>query len=263
MQQPSGMSDDLNSAILAVQKASLLIKAKYSGDLIIQEKADASLVTEADIQAEQCIIGHLQNHSSHAIISEESGFLAGKTDSTWIIDPIDGTTNFTRNIPWCAISVALEKEGEMQIGVIQNLMDDTLFFAEKKIGAYMNYQPVQVSNISKPERAIVYIEHGRSSKAKSNTIALEKKLNDKFHLRLMGSTAYEMTLVASGKADAFLCCEDKIWDYAAGLCLIEAAGGVISDWQGHPLKGESDFILASNRSLHPLLVSLIGELQDE
>ena len=263
MQQQNTLSDDLNSAILAVQKASLLIRTKYSDDLIIHEKRDSSLITEADAQAEQCIIEHLKNHSSHAIISEESGFLAGKTDSTWIIDPIDGTTNFIRNLPWYSVSLALEKKGEMQIGVIQNLVDDALFFAEKNSGAYMNHHPLYVSDISKPERSIICIEHGRSPKARSGIVALQKRLNDKFDLRLMGSTAYEMTLVASGKADAFIGCGDKIWDYAAGLCLIEAAGGILSDWQGHNLKGESDFILVSNAPLHPQLVSLIGELQDE
>lgn len=254
MSSTQSLSHDLILAIAAATKAASLVQQSDRSKIEINYKEDNSLVTAMDKRAEQCIIDDLHIHSPHAILSEESGLIDGKSNATWIIDPIDGTSNFARDLPWHSVSIALQEGDRIQLGVIYNIAEQTLLYAEQGKGAFCNHFPIHVSDIGTPSRAVLCIEHGRSEQALSGILAVQKALNPDFDLRLTGSTAYEMTLVAQGKADAFISCGDKIWDFAAGICLIQEAGGIVSDWQGNPWQPDCTHLLASNAALHPILI---------
>lgn len=254
------MTSDLKTALAAADRACEVIRSAYGQNIQTEKKADHSLVTITDQQAEHLIIEMLQKHSKHAILSEESGSVPGNTGFTWVIDPIDGTTNFARHNTPFAVSIALMHGDESMLGVIQNPLTHEIFYAEKDCGAFLNGQPIHVSKNADPHRSILFFNFGAHPDDRKKIIEVVDLFIYDFDLRTWGTTAWELCAVAKGAADAFICLGDKIWDFAAGMCIVEQAGGRFADWRGQPWNSSHSYVLASNPRIQPLIIEKIHRL---
>lgn len=254
-------SSDVCLAVEATARAGQVILDGFERTIRIDQKADMSLVTECDHAAEKVILDVLLKQTDHAVLSEEVGELPGKSGLKWVIDPIDGTTNFSRKLPVFAVSIALMSDTETLLGLIHLPLTNEFYYAETGKGAHCNESPIQVSKTVDPSRSLVMIENGRGEIFYRSMVKLIERLIGKFDVRWTGSTAVELVQLACGQADAFISCGDKIWDYAAGLLIVEEAGGIVTDWNGEKRDGSHSYVLASNEELHAQLLSSIQGLQ--
>lgn len=261
MKIPTSLSPDLHLAIEAARQAGHTILDAFQTDIVAESKGDAGLVTEFDKRAEQIIAATLRAKSPHSILGEEGGLDGQDSGLVWVVDPIDGTTNFSRKLPLFAVSIALLQGQELILGVILNPTTGDCYFAEQGQGAYQNGQPIQVSANQDPARSIIFLNHGyRADDFKRMTI-LTRRLGMRYNVRTLGTTALELCLVASGLADAFICSGDSLWDYAAGGILVQEAGGKFTDWRGEPWDAQEAFIFAANDQLYDPLLAEIIDLQ--
>jgi myo-inositol-1(or 4)-monophosphatase len=260
MQIPSFLSDDLKIAIEAARVAGEVTMRGFKKTLTVQSKSGKGLVTDIDQKAEKVILDILRDKTPHSVLSEESGYKQG-ADCCWVIDPIDGTTNYSRKIGLFAISIALLEDQEIKSGVIYQPFSEKCYFAEKAKGAYLNGTEIKVSKNQNPESAILFINHGYARQARKQLVRLTDKLVYDYNLRTFGSTALELCAVAEGQADAYICSGDELWDYVAGLLLVQESGGRVTDWTGSKWQPKNDFILASNGYFHSKLVNQIKSLQ--
>lgn len=258
---PAPFSEDLKIAIEAAQHAGNLVINALQTDIIAETKGDKGLVTEFDQRAEQAIIETLQTKSAYAFLGEETGRTETESQKFWVVDPIDGTTNFSRGLPLFAISIALMQETDILLGVIFNPYTKEYFYAEKGKGAYRNGSPIQVSANRLPAKSIVLLDHGYAEADLERMTVLYRRLGLQYSLRLLGTTALGLTLVANGTVDAFISSGDELWDFAAGVLLAQEAGGSFTDWRGRPWDGQTPFIFASNGRLHEALLPHIRDLQ--
>jgi myo-inositol-1(or 4)-monophosphatase len=235
---------------------------KKSGKMLLEEylkfdrhdsrlKAHNELVTKCDLRSEEIILGEIRrSFPLDGIISEERGTVKGVNNLTWILDPIDGTTNFSFHNPlWC-ISLALAKEEGLILGIIYAPYMDELFVGIKGEGALLNGRPIKVSNI-KDGKILNTFCHGREKNdiKKALKYYSKQKLADK-DCRQMGTAALELAYVAAGRVESFVAPGDKIWDVAAGVLLVEEAGGKLTDFNGKPWRFDSPDIVASNGLIH-------------
>ena len=231
----------------------------------ISTKGDIDLVTEADLAAEKLIIERIRSHyPRHAILAEESGASvevdAGKSDWKWIIDPLDGTTNYAHGYPCFCVSIAVERAGQIELGVVYDPTRDELFAAERGQGATLNERPIRVSTIADLNSAMLctgfpYNVRERPDFARefiNFTMTAQAVRRD-------GSAALDLAYLACGRFDGFW--EDGLnaWDIAAGLILIEEAGGRVTDFCGAPLSIYTPKVLATNGLVHE---AMMGVLRD-
>jgi len=213
--------------------------------LQVLTKGPSDFVSNADIKAEKIIIEELiKSKRNYSIISEESEAKIGNDkDNVWIIDPIDGTTNFLHGIPHFAISIALKSKNEIVSGLIFDPIKDELFYAEKNNGAYCNNQRIRVSSRKNLENCLF-----ATGGADINEINTKKDIL----IRKSGSAALDMAYVASGKFDGYFQKKLNIWDIAAGIILVKEAGGIINDID--TTKHENIKVLASNSEINEKLI---------
>ncbi len=248
--------DLLSTATLAARKAGDVILRYFETSIYREVKVDKSFVTAADKEAESTIIAHIKKHfPDHSILSEESG--AEKQDSPyeWIIDPLDGTANFVNGIPLFAVSIAVLKRGLPVVGVIYQPVGNSLYAAERGKGTFWNGKKVQVSDGDK-EHAVITFDPGKKQKDKLNALFTnaERFVKSK---RYLGCAALSLAFVARGGTEGVFFLGLNKWDYAAGVLLIEEAGGKITDFAGAPWTfGSDDFFIASNRKVHDDLLKL-------
>ncbi len=255
------MTRDLKLAIAAAKAAGDIIKTRYEQHFDVTHKSDDSLVTSVDREAEHLIIDILQKESRHAILSEETGDLPGSTGMTWVIDPIDGTTNFARHhIPF-AVSIGLMDGDNSHIGVILNPLTDECCYAERGNGAFLNGKPIKVSSNADLQKSILFFNFGSAREDRQRIVQVVAQFIYDTALRTWGTTAWELCSVARGAVDGFICVGDKVWDFAAGICLIKEAGGLFTDWRGEPWTRRHSYFIASNPHIHPLIVERVHSLQ--
>ena len=236
-------------------------------NLQVSNKAPGDFVSSADKRTEKILIEELQKaHSEYGIITEESGIInKSNSQNRWIIDPIDGTLNFLNGIPYFAISVGYEENGEIKCGVIFNPATNEMYYAEKGSGSYLNNSRIRVSNKKKIQDSLLVTGGPKqSSKNKdkifSEYINVSKKAT---HVRKFGSAALDMACVASGRFDGFWQRELNYWDVAAGMIIIKEAGGFVNFFEedkNNPLKKN---IIASNSIIHEDLKGLISKIDIE
>lgn len=257
---PEKQSKHLQIAIRAVQAAGKVIQEGFYSSININIKSDQSLVTEYDHRAEQAMIDILKSETPHSILSEETGSLDKPGEYQWIMDPIDGTSNFTRGLEICTVSLALFEEGQPRIGVIGDPLRNDIYYAERGSGAYCNDQPIHVSTADDARKSLIILECGHPVKDRQLMSRVWHRLAH-FDVRQLGSTAYELCSVACGKTDAFICAGDQIWDYAAGMLIVTEAGGRFCDWRGNPWQQDNPYIYASNKQIDPFILPGIEDLQ--
>lgn len=235
----------------------------------VLNKGDIDLVTEADLASEKLIIELIKSHyPRHAILAEESGAtegiemvtgLTGKSDWKWIIDPLDGTTNYAHGYPCFCVSIALERAGAIEIAVIYDPTRDEMFAAERGRGATLNERCLRVSTVEDLNSALLctgfpYNVRERPNFARDFTnFTMEAQA-----VRRDGSAAIDLAYVACGRFDGFW--EDGLnaWDVAAGVLLIEEAGGRVTDFKGGPLDIYTPKVLASNGLVHNDMMRVLG-----
>lgn len=269
---------DLATACEAAQQAGAILRAHFGHVLGIREKSDdkgdnKGLVTEADTAAEQAILDYLRTHSTHPILSEESGFSvalasassqppasSSSLDPFWIVDPLDGTTNFARGLPWFAVSIALLQGSEILLGVVFDPLQSNLYCATRGGGAFCNGLSLQRSDVP-PKQPAIFLNHGYALEDRMRFAEITRRLVPEASLRMLGPTALEICQVACGKADGFVCSGDEIWDFAAGMLIATEAGCIASDWAGQPWNPTHNFVLIAAPWLHPTLTAQINDLQ--
>ena len=216
----NSISANLNIMIKASEKASKILIRDFGEieKLQISVKGPSDFVSSADTKAEKIIISELmKNKKNYSILSEEDGSKIN-TDSknVWIIDPIDGTTNFLHGVPHFAISIALKSDNEIVSGVIYDPIKDEMFYAEKNNGAFFNNQRIKVSK----KKDLTSCLFGTGGKEKIETDLITRK---------SGSAALDMAYVAAGRYDGYFQNNLNLWDIAAGIIIVKEAGGTINE----------------------------------
>ena len=231
-------------------------------NLQVSTKGPGDFVSSADKRTEKIIIEELQKaHPDYGIITEESGLInKSNTKNRWIIDPIDGTTNFLNGIPHFAISIGYEEEYEIKCGVIFDPIKNEMFVAEKGNGAYLNNSRIRVSNKKKINDALLVTGGPKqSSKIKEEIFSEYVKLSNSVlsPIRKFGSAALDIAYVSCGRFDGYWQRELKYWDIAAGIIILKEAGGFIDFFEADEAAPLKKNILASNSNIHSELKDLI------
>jgi myo-inositol-1(or 4)-monophosphatase len=253
----------LNVMVAAARKAARPLNRDFNEleHLQISLKGPADFVTSADKRTEHILIEELSKaRPGYGILGEEGGAITG-ADKThrFIIDPIDGTTNFMHGIPHFAISIGLEREGQMVAGLVYNPVTEELFTAEKGHGAYLNNKRLRVA--ARKELAPSVIATGLPFLGKEGHARASAEMAEMMNLtagiRRFGSASLDMAYVAAGRFDGFWEHALKAWDVAAGIVLVREAGGVVTDLRGGGEMLSEGTVLASNEYLHPQLIKLL------
>lgn len=243
-------------AIKAAKNAEEIIMKYYSDDLTWQKKSDQSPVTIADTQTEKIIIKTIKDSfPDHAFFGEESGNDNIDSRYQWIIDPIDGTKNYTRKIPLFATQIALLEEGEIILGVSNAPAMNEMIFAEKGKGAFFQKESIHVSNIQDlPDSYFCFggIKYFKRHGYLDSLLKLTE--NTSGHRGIGDFWCYH--LLAQGKIDIMIEAETKIWDFAALKIIVEEAGGKVTDIHGGAITKKTTSIIATNKNLHDSVVEM-------
>ncbi|HVL76829.1 MAG TPA: inositol monophosphatase family protein [Noviherbaspirillum sp.] len=256
----------LNTAVKAARRAGAVInRASFDIDRVkVSEKGRNDFVTEVDQAAENAIIEVLKNaYPDHAILAEESGASANHHDeheNIWIIDPIDGTTNFIHGFPTYCVSIALKQRGQITQAVVYDPNRNDLFTATKGAGAYLNEKRIRVSRRDKMADALIGTGFPfRSTDELDEYVKMFKILSERCAgLRRPGAAALDLAYVAAGRLDGFFEKGLQPWDVAAGSLLITEAGGIVSNFAG-----ESDYlyrgdVIAGTPKIFAQMVALLS-----
>jgi myo-inositol-1(or 4)-monophosphatase len=253
----------LNVMIGAARKAARALKRDFGEveNLQVSMKGPANFVTAADRRAEETLFAELSKaRPGYGFLGEEGGQREG-ADKThrWIVDPLDGTTNFLHGIPHFAISIGLEREGTVIAGLVYNPINDEMFTAERGKGAFLNEQRIRVAARSRLDQAVIacglpHVGRGDIELGRRETAAMQDHVAG---LRRYGAAALDLAWIAAGRFDAYWERNIKPWDIAAGMILVREAGGFISDCDGGDDMYAKGHILAGNDTLQKEVLRLL------
>jgi len=250
----------LETAIRAARRGGAILMEKFGTDLRIDHKGAVDLVTEADRAAEQAIVEEIrQRFSDHDILAEEGDYGSRRYDHCWIIDPLDGTTNFAHGFPWFGVSIGLEVAGHVVLGVILNPCNNELFVAERGAGAFMNDRRLSVSRIARLDRALLGtgFPYDRKESAANNYDNFINFQQAAQACRRPGAASLDLASVAAGRFDGYWEMKLKPWDVAAGSLLVTEAGGTLSDFVGGSYDIYSREVVASNGHVHRAMLDVL------
>ena len=256
-------SEFLKFAIRLAKKAGE-IQLSYFGNIdeLETKSNDIDLVTIADKESEKYIIDSIiKKYPSHSILSEESIEISNNDNYTWVIDPLDGTTNFVHNLPIFSVSIALKKNNKTIIGVVYNPAANKCFYAEKNKGAFLNNDVITTRSNTQLSKSLIvtgfpYIHDKRYD--------LSFKIFKEFYdntrgVRRLGAASLDLCFVAMGRFDGFYEYELKAWDICAGALIASEANAILSDWDGSELPDSGKRILAcSNNEIHNHMKSILN-----
>jgi myo-inositol-1(or 4)-monophosphatase len=253
----------LQTAIEAAQRAGRLIAERYPTRRNAFYKGYRDLVTETDIAAEKTILGVVRKRfPDHAVLSEETAGGKIGQDYTWVIDPLDGTSNYTHRVPIFAVSIAVLEHGDPLIGVVYDPMREHLFLAQRGQGATLNDQPLQVSSVSELHQALVGLDWARGEEARREVLSNLGRVAPRCHtVRVMGSATLGLTYVAAGWLDGYFHLALHPWDAAAAVLLTTEAGGRCTTFEGQPYPVTSPRCAATNGRIHQELLDALGGVQ--
>ena len=256
-------TDYLQEAVSAARIAGQYQMSRFASTLAIEMKGEKNLVTEVDKESERLIVEHLLScFPDHDIVAEENFYHQGGSPCRWIIDPVDGTTNYAHGYPWFCSSIALEVEGELVVGVIHNPVYDELFTASKGEGAYLNGSRLSVSTTTILSNSLLgtgfpYDCATDPANNFANFIAFQKSARG---IRRAGAAALDLAYVAAGRLDGFWEIKLKAWDVAAGVLIVREAGGMVTTFDGTTYDIFNDRIVASNGLIHDSLVNMLASV---
>jgi myo-inositol-1(or 4)-monophosphatase len=255
-------ADVIAPAAQIAREAGALLMDYFHRKVTVEYKGEADLVTVADRKSEALIRQRLREHwLSHDILGEEGGLQDTGSDYRWYVDPLDGTTNFAHGFPVFCVSMALEYKGQRIAGVIYDPTRDELFAAEQGSGAYLNQQRIHVSNTSNLAESLIATGFPSHKRHKNPNIFFYHQITLRSHgVRRAGSAALDLCCVACGRFDGFWEFNLNPWDTAAGVLIVEEAGGKITNFHGGPFELTSRETLASNSLIHEALLLEFGKI---
>jgi myo-inositol-1(or 4)-monophosphatase len=251
-------------AIKAALEAGKFLKQSIGKIKTVETKLgqETNLVTEIDKKSEELIIGMIRKeHPDHDFLAEESGSHDRKSEYRWIIDPLDGTLNFTHGVPMYSVSIAVEHRGEIIAGVIYEPNLEDLFTAEKGKGAFLNQKPIHVSKVDRLIESMLvtgfpYTIRDNPDNAVQHFVNMLMKAQG---IRRLGSAAVDLSYVACGRFEGFWEVSLSPWDMAAGVLLVQEAGGRFTDFRGSPSSVYNKQVLATNGLVHDALVEILKQ----
>ncbi len=255
-------------------KKVIMTSLKESGKILMRgfgrhldikvKESPSSIVTQFDRIAERKIISIIRERfPGHGILAEESGRSGQKSEYTWVIDPLDGTTNYSMTNPVFNTSVGVARGDDMVMGGVYAPVTKELFFAEKGKGATLNGKPIRVSGEGNLSKLVLLYCHGNDLESIERSSALYADLKLKSRdMRRLGSGLLELSYVASGRAGCYIAPGTSPWDAATGSLMVREAGGRVTDFQGNDFNLKSRDILASNGKIHRKLMDAIRRIEE-
>ncbi len=248
-------------ALLAAKKAGAELLKHFTkiSRAVIKTKSKHEIITPADLASEKIILNLIKKKfPSHAILSEEAGQNKKHSDYLWVIDPLDGTTNFAMGNPLFSISIALAYKNEVVMGLVTAPYLKEIYLATKNHGAFLNGKKISVSQEREITNSLLTYCHGNNNQSIKRAIKIHSRL--KFlarDIRQIGSAAIEMTWVARGRTDAIIIPGVRPWDIAAGVLIVLEANGQVTDLKGETWHLKTNDVYASNGLVHDKLLKLI------
>jgi myo-inositol-1(or 4)-monophosphatase len=262
MKNVSERSLELDVAIKAARAAGKLLRDQLGAPRQIRHKGAIDLVTEMDHQAEELISEMLRAaFPTYGLLAEEGGARFVSEQAQWVVDPLDGTTNYAHGYPFFAVSIALEKEGRLMVGVVYNPVLDELFAAERGQGATLNGQLIYVSSTHSLGQSLLAsgFPYDAWTNEVNNSREWNRFLKRVSSLRSDGSAGLDLCYVAAGRLDGFWELDLSPWDIAAGALIIQEAGGAVTQVNGDPFDLYAGNLLASNGHLHAEMLAVLRE----
>ena len=254
--------EEISTVSRAARAAGRILGRMFGNVTHIVKKGEIDLVTDADLEAEKAILDIIRRkYPDDGIHSEEAGRENSASERTWLVDPLDGTTNFAHGFPFFAVSIALQVKDEIVLGVVYNPYLKEYFEASKGSGAFLNHKPIRVSKTHLLSDALLatgfpYDVHDRPHEIMNIFTRMVGKARG---VRRPGSAAIDLCYVAAGRFDGFWETGLKPWDTAAATVIVREAGGILSTFDGRPFSPYLDTVVASNRHLHKPLLAVFRE----
>lgn len=261
----AGMNDLLlrsyrNTAIVAAHAAARIQLAHLGADLVVDTKStDIDIVTQVDRLCEARIREIIERaHPGHTVLGEEEG-QSGTSRYRWIVDPLDGTVNYAHGFPFFCVSIALEIDGGIELGVVYDAVRNELFVAQRGQGAFLNGAPIKVSTQTVTTRALLStgFAYDAAGIAK-NLDVFARVLPQVQSIRRPGAAALDLCYVACGRIDGFWELTLNPWDVAAGMLIVREAAGTVTGVTGEPYRVDQPALLASNGHLHGAILNVLG-----
>ncbi len=260
----SDVVDFLAVAWEAANTAGALIRENWRQPAEIKYKGPIDLVTSVDRDSEECIVEILQrNFPDHSILAEEQTELVGKQSRyRWIVDPLDGTTNFAHGYPHFCVSIALELDGRIVLGLVYDPLKEECFRAVKGQPATLNGSPIRVSGVSELDKSLLAtgFPYDRREKANYYLSFFKAFMTRSQGIRRNGSAALDLCYIACGRVDGYWELKLRPWDIAAGALIVEQASGKLSDFSGNPFSIWGNETLATNGAIHAEAVTVAKAL---
>ncbi|ACD94144.1 inositol monophosphatase family protein [Trichlorobacter lovleyi] len=256
----------LDCAIEAALAAGQLQRSRFDAAFSIDLKGAKNLVTELDLASEALIVEKIHaRFPEHGILAEEGDYPAGDGRHVWIIDPLDGTTNYAHGYPWFCVSIALAVGGELVVGAIYNPMTDELFSATTGGGAFRNGRRLSVSNRQPLASALLGtgFPYDCATDPENNFDHFIRFQKAARGIRRAGAAALDLAYLAAGRLDGFWEVKLKPWDVAAGTLLVREAGGLVSAFDGSDYEVTDHRILASNGLIHDEMIALLAAEEEQ
>ena len=238
-----------------------IVRDGYGKNFEIMLKGSVNnLVTEIDKKSESVIIDYVKkNFNNHSILAEESGQFKTESEYVWVIDPLDGTTNFAHGLPIFSVSIGVQKNGETICGVVYDVMRNAMYSAEKNSGSFLNGKKIKVNNNSDLSRSVL-VTGFPYDVAENPLNAVEKFsafLKKTRAIRRLGSAAIDFCYVAQGVFEGFWEVSLNPWDICAGKLIVEEAGGIVTDFNNREINIDSKQILATNKLVHQEMLEIL------
>lgn len=244
------------------REAGALLMPYFEQRIKFEYKGDVDLVTEADRRSEALILERIRTRwPGHDVIGEEGGRIESGSEYRWYVDPLDGTTNFAHGFPVFCVSLAIEHRGGRLAAVVYDPTRDELFVAEKQKGAYLNGEPIHVSAVNSLAESLLATGFPSHKRHKNPNIYFYHQITLRTHgVRRAGSAALDLCCVACGRFDGFWEFNLNPWDTAAGVLIIEEAGGQVTAFDGSPFDVRSQETLATNGIIHRQLLAEFDQI---
>ena len=250
------LNNELQIALKAARTGARVVLENFGKSKESRVKGDAKgLVTATDLASEKAILEVLSTESGYEIMSEESGTLHHSFGPKWVVDPLDGTNNFARALPFFAVSVGLMDGNDSLVGVIIDVVGNKEYYAVKGGGAFCNGEKIIQPVFDKNYIPMLFLNHGYAETDRAKFKKLADLLASDFNILKLGTTALELCYIASGAVDGFICSGDELWDFAAGIVIAKEAGCIFTDWKGNPWDGTNSHLLIARHEIHSLLAS--------
>lgn len=248
-------------AVDAARRAGTTLAEHVGGQREIIYKGEINLVTEMDRRAEQIVVSAIRSaFPSHGILAEEEARIENGSRFLWIIDPLDGTTNYAHGYPNFSVSIGLEEAGEVIAGVVYDPLRDEMFTAIKGQGAALNSRPIRASGVDSLIRSLLAtgFPYDRVVSPVNNLVHFNRMIMASQEIRRSGSASLDLCAVAAGRLDGYWELKLQPWDVAAGCLIVREAGGVVSDFTGQRFSIRDKEIVASNGKIHQQMLDVLN-----